>query len=72
MNTTTAPSAADTAAATPKTNANFAEIAEALRSHKTFVVISHVRPDGDALGSQIAMGLALVAVFCLVGFLSYA
>ena len=41
------------------TNSTFAEIAEVLRSHESFVVLSHVRPDGDALGSQIALGLAL-------------
>ena len=41
------------------TNSTFAEIAEVLRSHESFLVLSHVRPDGDALGSQIAMGLAL-------------
>jgi bifunctional oligoribonuclease and PAP phosphatase NrnA len=40
-------------------NAAFAEIADVLRKHERFVVLSHVRPDGDALGSQIAMGLAL-------------
>ncbi len=42
-----------------QTNASFAEIAAALREHESFVVLSHVRPDGDALGSQIAIGLAL-------------
>src|SRR5712691_10785214 len=41
------------------TNASFAEIAEVLRRYERFVVLSHVRPDGDALGSQIAMGLCL-------------
>lgn len=41
------------------TNATFAEIAAAIRAHESFVVISHVRPDGDALGCQIAMGLML-------------
>src|SRR5712691_1568472 len=41
------------------TNSTFAAIAEILRAHESFVVLSHVRPDGDALGSQIAMGLAL-------------
>ncbi len=41
------------------TNSSFAEIAEVLRAHETFVVLSHVRPDGDALGSEIAMALAL-------------
>ncbi|MEO6873078.1 MAG: bifunctional oligoribonuclease/PAP phosphatase NrnA [Chthoniobacterales bacterium] len=44
---------------TSLTNASFTEIAAALREHDSFVVLSHVRPDGDALGSQIAMGLAL-------------
>jgi phosphoesterase RecJ-like protein len=61
MNAITAEPAADTAAATTAslTNATFAEIAEVLRRSERFVVLSHVRPDGDALGSQIAMGLAL-------------
>ena len=40
-------------------NASFAEIAAAMRRYDTFLVLSHVRPDGDALGSQIAIGLAL-------------
>ncbi len=55
MNTTTA----EVSPAANTTNATFSEIAAALREHETFVVLSHVRPDGDALGSQIAMGLAL-------------
>ena len=60
MNTTIAEPAGEKSAATPNlANASFAEIADALRQHESFVVISHVRPDGDALGSQIAMGLAL-------------
>ncbi len=37
----------------------FAEIGRALREHQRFVVISHVRPDGDALGSEIAMAHSL-------------
>ncbi|MFL6514089.1 MAG: DHH family phosphoesterase [Chthoniobacterales bacterium] len=41
------------------TTSKFQEIGRALREHQRFVVISHVRPDGDALGSQLAMGLAL-------------
>jgi phosphoesterase RecJ-like protein len=39
--------------------ATFAEIAAAMREHRKFAVFSHVRPDGDALGCQIAMGLCL-------------
>ncbi len=38
---------------------NFAEIGRALREHERFAVLSHVRPDGDALGSQLALGLSL-------------
>ncbi|HEY4285145.1 MAG TPA: bifunctional oligoribonuclease/PAP phosphatase NrnA [Chthoniobacterales bacterium] len=41
------------------TTTKFQEIARALREHQRFAVLSHVRPDGDALGSQLAMGLAL-------------
>ena len=42
-----------------KNNATLAQIAEALRTHQRFTIISHVRPDGDALGCIIALGLAL-------------
>jgi len=41
------------------TNASFAEIASALRGHERIAVLSHVRPDGDAFGSQLALGLSL-------------
>ncbi|MDQ6808561.1 MAG: bifunctional oligoribonuclease/PAP phosphatase NrnA [Verrucomicrobiota bacterium] len=37
----------------------FAEIGRALRASGRIVVLSHVRPDGDALGSQLALGLSL-------------
>jgi phosphoesterase RecJ-like protein len=39
--------------------ASFEEIAALLRSQQTFAVLSHVRPDGDALGSQLGLGLSL-------------
>jgi bifunctional oligoribonuclease and PAP phosphatase NrnA len=39
--------------------AKFEQIGQALREHQTFAVLSHVRPDGDALGSQLALGLLL-------------
>ena len=39
--------------------ATFDEIGKALREHQQFVVLGHVRPDGDALGSQLALGLSL-------------
>lgn len=52
------------AVATPhgKPNASFEEIAAVLRERQRFVVVSHVRPDGDALGCTIAMGLSLRAM----------
>ena len=37
----------------------FEQIGRALRDHQRFAVLSHVRPDGDALGSQLALGLSL-------------
>jgi len=41
------------------TNCTFAQIAEALRAHQRFVVISHQRPDGDAVGCAVALALCL-------------
>src|SRR5438094_2190128 len=41
------------------TASSFDEIAKVLREHEQFVVLSHVRPDGDALGSQLALALSL-------------
>src|SRR3954454_23063360 len=43
----------------PNGNASFADIAKALRAAQTIVILSHVRPDGDAFGSQLALGLSL-------------
>jgi phosphoesterase RecJ-like protein len=40
-------------------DARFAEIGRALRKHNKFAVVSHVRPDGDALGSTLALTLSL-------------
>ncbi|MEY3896674.1 MAG: hypothetical protein RLZZ214_2194, partial [Verrucomicrobiota bacterium] len=42
-------------------NASFEQIGEVLRNHQSFVLISHVRPDGDAIGSQLALGFSLMA-----------
>src|SRR6188472_3180566 len=39
--------------------ASFAEIGALLRSEESFAILSHVRPDGDALGSQLGLGLSL-------------
>ena len=40
-------------------NTTFEEIGRVFREHQQFIVLSHVRPDGDALGSQLALGLSL-------------
>jgi phosphoesterase RecJ-like protein len=39
-----------------------AQVAEAIRARDRFVITSHVRPDGDAIGSQLAMAYALHAL----------
>jgi phosphoesterase RecJ-like protein len=45
----------------PSANVTFAELGEVFRKHDSFVILSHVRPDGDAIGSQIGLGFALMA-----------
>lgn len=40
-------------------NCTPAQIAAVIRDNRSFVVMSHVRPDGDALGCTLAMGLCL-------------
>ena len=40
-------------------NTTFEDIGRVLSEHQQFAVLSHVRPDGDALGSQLALGLSL-------------
>src|ERR1700680_4216002 len=41
------------------TNSKFEEIGRGLREQQRFAILSHVRPDGDALGSQLALALSL-------------
>jgi phosphoesterase RecJ-like protein len=41
------------------TQNTLAEIGSVLRAQQRFAVLSHVRPDGDALGSQLALALSL-------------
>ncbi len=49
--------------ATPTTTApELGQIVDAIRSRQTFVLSSHARPDGDAIGSQLAMAYALRAI----------
>lgn len=42
-----------------KDNCRLEDIAEILRQKNRFLVLSHFRPDGDAIGSALALGLAL-------------
>src|SRR5947199_219966 len=44
----------------PQTKASeLAAVADAIRGHERFVLTTHENPDGDALGSLLAMKLAL-------------
>jgi phosphoesterase RecJ-like protein len=38
------------------------EIADAIRQRERFLIVSHARPDGDSIGSQVAMAFALDAL----------
>src|ERR687888_2649835 len=42
--------------------ADLKAVAEAIRSHDRFLVVTHENPDGDALGSLLATPLALRAL----------
>jgi bifunctional oligoribonuclease and PAP phosphatase NrnA len=44
------------------TLSTFDEIGRILREHRRFAILGHVRPDGDALGSQLALALSLQAL----------
>ena len=43
-------------------NATFSEIGQVIHNHSSFILLSHIRPDGDAIGSQLALGHALEAI----------
>jgi phosphoesterase RecJ-like protein len=47
---------------TTKTAPELLEIVDAIRSRERFVISSHSRPDGDSIGSQLAMAYALRAL----------
>lgn len=51
-------------------NVTFDELGEVLQAHETFAVISHVRPDGDAIGSILALGHALEGIGKKVRYLN--
>jgi len=44
---------------TPQTQADLEAVVAAIRGHERFLVTAHENPDGDALGSLLAMHLAL-------------
>ena len=48
-------------AVTPQTNTTLAGIAQALLERHSFVICGHVGPDGDCIGSQLALAAALRA-----------
>src|ERR671936_1076515 len=43
----------------PQTTTEIAAVADAIRSHDRFLLVTHENPDGDALGSILATKLAL-------------
>ena len=40
----------------------FVEFGTLVAGYSSFVIMSHVRPDGDAIGSQVALGFSLMAM----------
>ena len=44
------------------------DVVRAIEARHSFVLTSHARPDGDAIGSQIALGLALESLGKTVKF----
>lgn len=44
---------------TTPTDSTRAQLADEIRKRQRFVITSHARPDGDAIGSQVAMAYAL-------------
>lgn len=51
-------------------NATFEQLGEVFRTHSSFLLLSHVRPDGDAIGSQLALGFSLLAMGKAVWFVN--
>ncbi len=45
-----------------KESSTQAAVAAALRGHQSFALLSHVRPDGDAIGCQVALAASLAAL----------
>ncbi len=47
---------------TPETDAILSRIRDAILARERFIISSHARPDGDAIGSELAMAAALRAL----------
>src|SRR5918912_1988284 len=43
----------------PQTTSEVEAVADAIRTHDRFLLVTHENPDGDALGSSLALKLAL-------------
>lgn len=54
---------------TPQTNTDIPSFAAALAACESFAITGHINPDGDCLGSQLALGLALRKMGKSVDFL---
>src|SRR5580765_5560396 len=52
----------ETTSTTMTPNADARAIAGAIRSRQRFIISSHSRPDGDSIGSSLAMAYALRAM----------
>jgi bifunctional oligoribonuclease and PAP phosphatase NrnA len=71
MTTTRPDSPAPDTAGAPGPLSTCADIAAEIRRRRRFVVVSHTRPDGDAIGSSFAMAFALRALGKDVRVVSY-
>src|SRR5260370_42471911 len=48
--------------ATATSNTGLSQICDAIHARRRFLIASHARPDGDSIGSQLAMMYALEAL----------
>ena len=46
----------------PLTETQLETLTHKLKSSQRFLIVSHIRPDGDAIGSLLGLGLALLNV----------
>ncbi len=46
-------------ASTKRKDSSYAEVAKLIKSHQTFLITTHVNPDGDGLGAESALFVAL-------------